>query len=304
MTIWLFKELGVPISYSVGAKLSFGEMGHFDQASSYFVYECDEFDRNFLAFHPYTAMITGITWDHHEVFPTIEEYQTAFKSFMNQSEKVVMWDQDAELLHLEPNDSFLLLKSADANVSNISLTGLVNRQNAWQVISTVQSITKEPLEHLIEIMNDFPGLARRMEQIKPNLYSDYAHTPEKIQGAMGIALEMAQEKNQKVAVVYEPLTNRRMHYMATQHTDIFNGASTIYWVPSYLAREDPNQEVLTPSILIKNLNPALQEIAKPMELNDQLKAVIESHLNAGDLVIAMTGGGGHSLDEWLRDQFA
>src|SRR3989344_3611042 len=29
MAIWLFKQLGMPISYSVGAKISFGDMGHF-----------------------------------------------------------------------------------------------------------------------------------------------------------------------------------------------------------------------------------------------------------------------------------
>src|SRR6187402_813150 len=36
MTIWMFKQLNIPISYSVGAKLSFGEMGEFDAESEYF----------------------------------------------------------------------------------------------------------------------------------------------------------------------------------------------------------------------------------------------------------------------------
>jgi len=31
MAIWLFKQLGIPVSYSVGAKISFGDMGAFDQ---------------------------------------------------------------------------------------------------------------------------------------------------------------------------------------------------------------------------------------------------------------------------------
>ena len=33
MTVWLFKQLGVPVSYSVGAKLSFGDMGEYDSKS-------------------------------------------------------------------------------------------------------------------------------------------------------------------------------------------------------------------------------------------------------------------------------
>ena len=43
MTIWLFKELGIPLSYSVGAKISFGDMGQYVDGSEYFVYEADEF---------------------------------------------------------------------------------------------------------------------------------------------------------------------------------------------------------------------------------------------------------------------
>jgi UDP-N-acetylmuramate--alanine ligase len=57
MAIWLFKQLGTPISYNVGGKLSFGDMGHYDEQSQYFVYECDEYDHNFLSFSPYLAMI-------------------------------------------------------------------------------------------------------------------------------------------------------------------------------------------------------------------------------------------------------
>ncbi|HEX5447710.1 MAG TPA: Mur ligase domain-containing protein, partial [Candidatus Saccharimonadales bacterium] len=60
MAIWLFKQLGIPVSYSVGAKLSFGDMGHYQPGSRYFIYEADEFDRNFLDFHPKMSMITGL----------------------------------------------------------------------------------------------------------------------------------------------------------------------------------------------------------------------------------------------------
>ena len=119
---------------------------------------------------------------------------------------------------------------------------------------------------------------------------------------LNTALEMAKEKSQKVVVVYEPLTNRRMHYTRDKHADIFDGASAIYWVPSYLAREDPTQAVLKPAELINSLSEDLQKIAKPMELDDNLKTTIKAHLDAGDMVVAMSGGGGHSLDEWLRKE--
>jgi UDP-N-acetylmuramate--alanine ligase len=52
MAVWAFKQLGIPVSYSGGVKLSFGELSEFDPKSRYFVYEADEYDRNFLSFYP------------------------------------------------------------------------------------------------------------------------------------------------------------------------------------------------------------------------------------------------------------
>lgn len=62
MMVWLFMQLGLPVSYILPAKTSYADMGHFNPAAEFFVYECDEFDRNFLAFHPYISVITGIDW--------------------------------------------------------------------------------------------------------------------------------------------------------------------------------------------------------------------------------------------------
>jgi UDP-N-acetylmuramate--alanine ligase len=152
-------------------------------------------------------------------------------------------------------------------------------------------------------MNGFPGVSRRFEKLIDNLYTDDAHTPEKIQGCMSVARELASRTGQKIAVVYEPLTNRRMHYLGTEHHSVFEGADAIYWIPSYLAREDPALPVLSPTELIQHLSPGLQKIAKPMQRGEKLKATIDEHLKNGDMVVAMAGGGAASLDEWLRDNY-
>ena len=301
MAVWLFKQVGLPISYSVGAKLSYGDMGQFAEGSQYFVYEADEFDRNFLAFEPFLSVITGVTWDHHEIFPTREDYQQAFREFISQSTHTILWREDAAYLELTPSPKTLLQSSDDPIVATIHLKGLYNRLDAWLVIQAVHRLTETPIAQLITHMNNFPGLQRRMEQIVPNLYSDYAHTPEKIRGGLSVALEMAAEKQQNVVVVYEPLTNRRQHYMMNDYKDCFTGAQKVYWLPSYLAREDPAQAILTPTELITHLsNPAVAEAATR---GPHLKKAIQTHLHNGDLVVCMAGGGGDSLDEWIRREF-
>jgi len=300
MVIWLFKQLDIPVSYVVGAKLSFGEMGAYRPGSKYFVYEADEFDRNFLAFEPHLSLISGVSWDHHEIYPTREEYQQAFKEFIDQSQRTIIWQEDQQYLNLEPT-RVIVENSSNNHINAIKLKGLYNRLDAWLAISGAHNLFDAPVEELIGYINRFPGLQRRMEEIIPNLYSDEAHTPEKITGAMSVASEIASEKNQKVVVVFEPLTNRRQHFMLKEYKDCFNGSEKVYWLPSYLAREDPNQRVIPPSELISNLtDPGL---AESQEKGPRLKSIIKNHLSHGDLVVCMSGGGGGSLDGWVRDNF-
>ena len=114
-------------------------------------------------------------------------------------------------------------------------------------------------------------------------------------------MQLAKEISQNVVVVYEPLTNRRQHYIKSEYKDLFSGIKKLYWVPSYLAREDPKQPVFTPDELIDQMSN--KEIAESAGLNDKLKSDIQTHLGNGDIVVCMSGGGGGSLDEWLRANF-
>ncbi len=301
MAVWLMTQLEEPISYILPAKTSFADMGHYNKDSKLFIYECDEFDRNFLAFSPHLSLITGVSWDHHEIFPTREDYQEAFKEFISQSDWTLLWEEDYSYLGINGTKKLQVLESDHPHIQDIALPGKFNRLDAWLVIQAVHELTKTPVKQLVPLMNNFPGLQRRMEQIIPGLFSDYAHTPEKIRGGMSVALEMAAEKDQKVVVIYEPLTNRRQHFMKDDYKDCFAGAQKVYWIPSYLAREDPNQEILAPEELITHLSDP--SIAVAMERDDELKQIIQRHLDSGDMVVAMVGGGGNSLDEWLRTSF-
>lgn len=296
MAIWLFRQCNIPVSYSVGAKISFGDMGHFDATSEYFVYECDEFDKNFLAFHPYMSLITGIDYDHHEIFPTREDYQLAFKQFLGQSKWNIVWQSDVETNQLDTSGHYSILDDSTVPAMK-DIIGQVNRRNAWQVVQAVHELTKFPIEELLEKISSFPGLSRRFEQLIPNLYTDYAHTIPKIAGC----LQLAHEISDNVVVVYEPLTNRRQYYIKEEYTTLFEGIKHLYWVPSYLAREDKNQAVLEPAELITYLNNP--QIAEPAELNEHLAEQIKKHLDDGDVVVCLSGGGGGSLDEWLRTTF-
>jgi UDP-N-acetylmuramate--alanine ligase len=296
MMIWLMQYLE-PVSYGVGAKIPYGDMGHFDKKSQYFIYECDEFDRNFLAFKPHLSMITGIDYDHHEIYPTRQSYQEAFKQFLGQSEAKLVWQSDVNAGQLVLDETYAVIDDNDPLINKLKLPGEVNRRDALQTIKAAQQLTNKPLEELVAIMEKFPGVSRRFERITKNLFSDYAHTIPKIKGA----LQLAGEVSENVVIVYEPLTNRRQHFIRDEYKTLFEGVKKLYWVPSYLAREDPEQKVIEPEEFIELVEEPKDKQAN--RLDSELKQAIQGHLSAGDLVICLSGGGGGSLDEWIRREF-
>lgn len=298
MVIWLFKQLGVPISYSVGAKISFGEMGEFDEKSKYFVYEADEYDRNFLTFKPHLSLITGIDWDHPDIYPTKDDYNAAFRQFLDQSNYAYIWDDDAAKLEIDESSAKLgIIHKAD--YPEFSLPGKVNREDlALATQGVLKVIDNTDISKLASIANKFPGVSRRFEKIAKNIYSDYAHTPDKIRGALQLAKEVNPDN---VVVVYEGLHNTRQHFIKKELGDLFNGIKKLYIVPSYRAREDESLEDLTPEKLKQIIHhPKDIETAT---LDNTLLDYIKNHAEKDDLVLCLTAGGGKSLDEWLRKEF-
>lgn len=311
MAVWVFKQLGLPISYSVGAKINFGDMGEYDSSSKYFIYEADEYDRNFLSFYPQMSIITGVDWDHPDVYPSRENYYEAFREFIDQSDQVVMWHDDAQALVIEATRKFTILERGDTSIDRqLNLLGRVNRANAWQVANSLEEITGKTVDELTACLNKFPGVSRRFEKITDNIYSDYAHTPPKIRGAIQLAQEAINKpaaadtvRESGVVIVYEGLHNTRQHFIKDELKDIFDKVKQLYIVPTYLAREDKNLSLLSPTKLLDLLSTSSKEHSATAELNEELAKALKDHASSGDLVLCLSAGGAGSLDEWLRKTF-
>lgn len=293
MCVWLFNQLEIPISYSIGGQIM-GGLASYQVAdeAKWFIYEADEFDRNFLAFHPDINVMAGVTYDHHEIFPTIDDYQEAFRSFISQSKVTYGWPEDFQRLSVQ-GPEIIAVESVNMG---LTVSGKVNKMNATLAIEAVAGATGKRKNELLEAVNKFPGVKRRFEQLVPNLYTDYAHTPEKIAGC----LQTASELGKPVVAVYEPLTNRRQTFIKQQYSDLFAGVAKLYWLPSYIARESPTEGILSPSDLIACMNNS--EVAEVAEMNTELLARIKQHLAEDQTVVLISGGGVGSLDSWAREQ--
>lgn len=282
MIVWAGLKLGLPISYIVGTTLGFAPSGAYRQGDKYFVYEADEYDRNFLKFHPWLTVLPVVSYDHPDIYPTEADYLAAFEQFKAQSGKVL----------------------TGAENSGLTLAGEMRRHDAGLAVAAILEILKdmgrqvgaEEIAEITEIMNRFPGAGRRFERIFDGVYTDYAHHPEEVATTVEMAAEEARHLGKKgVVVIYQPHQNTRQHEVREGYKRAFMGADRVVWLPTYLTRENPDLAVLTPGELIFGLEN--KEIAEVGEMGEVLAARILEWQKQGYLVLLMTAG---PADGWLR----
>lgn len=281
--VWLCQKLGLPVSWLVGTTLGFAEAGKYVPGSKYLIYEADEYDRNFLYYHPWLAIIPAISYDHPDIYPTEEDYKAAFAQFIRQSRKVILEAEGAERL---------------------TIAGKTRRLDLALGIEGVREMCRDmgkkfELEKAREEMDKFPGVGRRMEKIAEGVYSDYAHHPEEIRATLEMAREEAKRLEKKgVIAIYEPHQNVRQHEVFKGYARAFLGVEKLFWAPTYLTREKPGLRVIPPAEFIGSLENF--EIAEEAEFDEQLYLRLKEYREEGYLILLMTAGPG---DGWLREKF-
>lgn len=299
MIVWASLKLGLPVSYVVGTTLGFAASGAYHKGDKYFVYEADEYDRNFLKYHPWLAVITSVSYDHPDIYPTREDYAAAFEQFMGQSEKVI---REGEWLGVRDEPG---------------LAGVARRYDAKLAFEAVAKIDDNRVcgddglrafydpqdgfyQKLAGVLDEFPGVGRRFERISDGFYSDYAHHPEEIAATVDVALDECRLRGYKgVVAVYQPHQNVRQHEVFDGYYDAFNGVSKLYWLPTYLTREDPALSIILPEDFIKSLENS--EAAETAEISDELFEELLYWRDAGYMILLMTAG---PADGWLRGKLA
>ena len=304
MLIWATQKLQLPAAYIVGSTLSFAPSGSYHPNDQCFIYEADEYDRNFLYYEPWLSLITFVSYDHPDIYPSEADYHQAFLQFEKQSQSLIFASPAAT----PPNLS--ILSGHPLQVLNIpdprfTLAGSARREDANLVFHAIKQILADQSDHsqisdqqILDILNQFPGVGRRFERLKDGLYSDYAHHPEEIKATVEIAKEEAEKLGKTgVVVVYEPHQNTRQHEVFHLYKNAFQGVDHLFWLPTYLTRENQSLKIFTPSDFIKTLDNQVAAISA--ELNEDLKSKLKDLHQQNYLIILMSAG---PADQWFRDE--
>ena len=216
MILYVLQRLGIEADYMVGAQIEgFERMVRLSDTAKYAVFEGDEYltspldlRSKFLWYHPHIAILTGIAWDHINVFPTFPQYVDTFRQFVHTiSDTFIYYQGDenlrmlAEELHAQPStlNPQLAIVPYDAYDGNVPMQvfGKHNMQNLQAAMLACHSIGIAPDDFYREI-STFTGASNRLEKICETAdsvaYKDFAHSPSKLKATVNAVRERYPEK--------------------------------------------------------------------------------------------------------------
>ncbi|MGB1169485.1 MAG: UDP-N-acetylmuramate--L-alanine ligase, partial [Flavobacteriaceae bacterium] len=201
----------IDVDYMVGAQLEgFETMVHLTQENEFMVLEGDEYlsspiDRRpkFHLYKPNIALLSGIAWDHINVFPTFEGYVDQFRIFTDSLTNggiMVYNEEDATLKEVVESSTHPIKKypystptyeieegitaiDTPDGMMPLEIFGDHNLQNLAGAKWICQHMGVDE-EDFYEAIASFKGASKRLEKIAENsqtvVFKDFAHSPSKV----------------------------------------------------------------------------------------------------------------------------
>ena len=211
MILHVLKTLGKKFDYLVGARIEGFELMASLSDAPIIIIEGDEYlaspiDRRakFLLYQPHIALISGIAWDHINVYPTFESYTDSFKNLILELPKSgsLLFDETDKVLkeltefcpeHAQKTaysahpasikNGKTILKGEDGINYEIAVFGEHNLKNINGARLICEQIGVGQSE-FYQAIQSFKGASKRLELVKESpdsiIYKDFAHAPSKV----------------------------------------------------------------------------------------------------------------------------
>ncbi|HLP20235.1 MAG TPA: Mur ligase family protein [Chitinophagales bacterium] len=231
MVMHVLKENNYNFDYMVGAKVKgFDTSVKITEDAPIIVLEGDEYlaspinrESKFLYYKPNVALITGVAWDHINVFPDYEEYVEQFKKFAYSVEEwgfLTWFKEDEELKRIfnaydakvrsraygthpyviKGNTTYLQTDFGEIALKVFGEHNLQNIAGAKNVCNELGVFD----EDFYKAIATFEGAANRLQFVGKNaetvIYKDFAHSPSKLKATVN-AMKSQYKKATLVAVM-------------------------------------------------------------------------------------------------------
>jgi len=232
MIMHVLKDAGKDFDYMVGARLKGFNQSVSITNAPLIVCEGDEYPASVLEkkpkfhfLHPHIAILTGIAWDHINVFPSFENYLEQFRIFISKIEPggvLIYFEEDPELKKLVESckredlsylpyglpkhevsggKTKLFIEDASAEIQVFGDHNLLNIHAAWLACKQTGVTAVE----FCKAIAKFQGASRRLELVAEGndikVFRDFAHAPSKLKAT--IEAVKKQFPDRKIVAVFE-----------------------------------------------------------------------------------------------------
>lgn len=288
MLLHVLKKLEYDFDYMAGASLpGFENMVRLTEKSPVIILEGDEYLSSPLdrrpKFHLYKAdigLISGIAWDHINVFPTFENYVEQFWIFAQQipeSGTLVYCSDDAEVKKIAEDKSIRCKKIPYSipkyeikdgityliNIEKIPLKifGEHNLQNleGARKICKLLGVSDYDFNHSIK---SFSGAAKRLQLVAENnssaVYKDFAHSPSKLMATIDAVKKQFPERKLVACIELHTFSSLNKNFLS-QYKGTMNSADVpvVYYNPHTVEQkklEPLDEKFISESFGDKRLN--------------------------------------------------
>jgi len=330
MVLHVMNELNMNVDYMVGAKLEgYETMVKLTKEAKYIVLEGDEYlsspiDRRpkFHLYKPHIAMISGIAWDHINVFPTFENYVEQFEIFANSiadkgdfiycsedKEVVSVANKSKDTLNklaygiyphrIEKGITILDTQYGEYEISTFGDHNLMNL-NAARLLCMSMGVEEKSF---YEAIQSFTGASKRLEKIAENenstVYKDFAHSPSKLKATTAAVKKQFDDRKLIACMELHTFSSLNKEFLK-QYKGAMETADEAIVFFSPKAIEHKKLEQLDPDYVLKCFASENVEVITETE-------VIERKLKTTDWkgknLLLMTSGnfGGIDLDSFASE---
>lgn len=330
MIMHVLQSCGIPFDYMAGALLEgFDTMVRLSEESRIAVFEGDEYlsspiDRRpkFHHYHPDIAILTGIAWDHMNVFPTFDNYVEQFALYLEKitpGGSLIYYDGDENIRRILPRaaasvkqlpyhtfphtvkEGVTSLTTMQGKEVPLRVFGQHNLQNISAAYLACRELGVSDTEFLRSIAT-YNGAAKRLQKIAENgqttVFLDFAHSPSKLQAT--------------IRAVKEQYPSRRLIACMELHT--FSSLNAAF-LPQYAHSMDAADEAIVyfnpevvrhkrlPEITVTDVQRGFaNDRVKVYTDNAPLLAQIEAEDLRDTVLLVMTSGNfsGIDLKKWAQ----
>jgi UDP-N-acetylmuramate--alanine ligase len=253
------------------------------------VVEADESDRSFLALRPEIAVVTNVEMDHHHTYRSRAELDDAFRAFLAQSRRAIIWDRP----ELRPLAGGIEVFPFDDDVNlPLRVPGAHNRRNAVAALLAAELAGADGLRSR-EALSAFLGAKRRFEELGSTRYGarvvdDYAHHPTEVAATIDAARS---QRPARVIAVFQPHLFSRTRELAGAFGEALAGADRSLVLPVYPARErQEDYPGVGAQLIAADAHP---------ETFEEARDLLAGELTRGDLCLVMGAGDVDELGRML-----